>query len=71
MHLEAIVTFFHPGDLSIGDWVRLLGMFVAFIVLPIGIIGFIIFKVVNGHLGEGASESEESITLRLGDSTPK
>lgn len=53
LHVEMIATLLHPGDLSLGDWARLLGMFVAFIVLPIVIIGFIVFKVVSRHSGGG------------------
>jgi hypothetical protein len=63
-----IATLFHPGDLSLGQWAGLLGMFVAFIILPIGIIGFVIFKVMSRYSGGGdGGESHESITLGLND----
>ena len=72
MHAEVIATLLHPGDLSLGEWAGLFGMFVAFIILPIVIIGFVIFKVVSRHSGAGAgSESQESITLGLNDPTRK
>jgi hypothetical protein len=67
MH-AVIAALFHPGDLSLGQWAGLLGMFFAFIILPIAIIGFIIFKVMSRHSGGGAGgESHESITLGLND----
>jgi hypothetical protein len=67
MH-TVIVTLFHPGDLSLGQWAGLFGMFVAFIILPIAVIGFIIFKIMSRHSGGGVGgESHESITLRLND----
>jgi len=68
MHGEVITTLLHPGDLSLGEWAGLLGMFVAFIILPIVIIGFMIFKVMTRYSGGGASgDSQESITLGLND----
>ena len=72
MHVEMIMTLFHPGDLSLGQWAGLLGMLVAFVILPVVIIGFIGFKLVSRHSGGGASnESQESITLRLNDPNRK
>ena len=72
MHAEMIATLLHPGDLSLGEWAGLIGMFLAFIVLPIAIIGFVVFKVVSRHSGGGASGgSQESITLGLNDPTRK
>jgi len=58
---------FHPGDLSLGEWVVLLVAFIMVVVLPIVLIGFIIFKVINRH----SDKSEESITLRLNESKRK
>ena len=72
MHVELIATLLHPGDLSLGDWAALLGMFAAFIILPVVILGFIIFKVINRHsLGGAGRESQETITLGLNDSKGK
>lgn len=72
MHAEVIATLLHPGDLSLGEWAALFGMFVLFIILPIGVIGFVIFKVVSRHSGgEAGGESQESITLGLNDPTRK
>ena len=72
MHAEVIATVLHPGDLSLGEWAGLLGMFVVFIILPIAIIGLVIFKIVSRHSGGGSgSESQESITLGLNDPTRK
>lgn len=69
MHLDAIAILFHPGDFSFGEWGGLLGMFAAFIVLPLAIIGFIILKIVNGHWSDNDSnESQESIPLGLNES---
>lgn len=71
MH-SVIATLFHPGDLSLGEWAGLLGMFAAFVVLPIVIIGFIIFKIASKHSGSGdAAASQDSITLGLNDPTRK
>jgi hypothetical protein len=50
MHAEVIATLLHRGDL---EWAGLLGMFVAFIILPIVIIGFVIFQVVRQHSNAG------------------
>jgi len=72
MHAEMIATLLHPGDLSLGEWAGLLGIFLAFIILPIAIIGFVVFKVVSRHSGgRVGSESQESITLGLNDPTRK
>ena len=47
MNVEVIALLSHPGDLPLGQWARLLGMFVAFIVLRIADYRFYIFKVVK------------------------
>ncbi len=44
-----LTHLFHPGDLSAGSWAI---VFFIFIVLPclfLGLIGFIIYKVVKNH----------------------
>ena len=72
MHTAMIATLLHPADLSLGEWAGLLGMFLGFIVLPIAIIGFVVFKVVSRHsAGRASAESQESITLGLSDPTRK
>lgn len=72
MHAEVIATLLHPGDLSLREWAGLLGMFVAFIILPIVIIGFVIFQVVRRHSSAGpGGESQESITQGLNEPTRK
>lgn len=44
----------HPGDLSLAEWMRLLGYLVAFIVLPAVIVLFIVYKVISKHSSEGS-----------------
>ena len=72
MHPDVIATILHPGDLSFGEWAGLLGMFLAFMILPVAIIVFVIFKVVSRHSsGRAGGGSQESITLGLNDPTRK
>jgi len=72
MHAEVIATLLHPGDLSLGEWASLIGMFGAFIILPIVTSGFVIFKVVSRHADDvSGRESQECITLGLNDRTRK
>jgi len=66
---EVTLSLFHPGDLSIGDWVRIAVMLLGFIGLPIFLIGFIIYKVSN-RWGE-AGETTFSKTDLSGDQDSK
>jgi len=57
-----IVFVFHPGDLSVWQLAGIVGVFLGLTVLPISIIGFVIFKVIQGH---SSTREEKSITLDL------
>ena len=57
-----IVFIFHPGDLSVWQLAGIVGVFLGLTVLPISIIGFVIYKVIQGH---SSKEEEKSITLDL------
>jgi hypothetical protein len=37
----------HPGDLGASGWLMLLAMFLLVCVLPLVIVGFIIYKIFN------------------------
>ena len=58
----------HPGDLSGWDWVALLGMFLIFIVLPICLAGFAIYRIVAPHARDTEVGEAEHVTLGLNDS---
>jgi hypothetical protein len=40
-----IASLLHPGDLAIGDWLKLLAFGLIFCVLPVVIMGLILYKV--------------------------
>ena len=69
MHLEVIATLWHPGDLSIREWAGLFGVFVALVILPIVIMGFIVFKIISGHRG-GTTRGEPSDSITFGLTEP-
>ena len=62
MHTHDIVALLHPGDLSRWELAGILGVFIAVCVLPIVIIGFIIYRVVVRHTRDSGS-----VTLSLNE----
>ncbi|HET6889583.1 MAG TPA: hypothetical protein VFH31_00660 [Pyrinomonadaceae bacterium] len=66
MDTHVIVALFHPGDLSAWELAGIVGVFFAICVLPIVIIGFVIYRVVVGR-----SRDSGSITLSINESDPK
>ena len=65
METHAIIVIFHPGDLSTWELFGIIGVAFALLVLPIVIIGFIIYRVVIGH-----SRDNDTVTLSLNESRP-
>ena len=65
MYSYAITLIFHPGDLSTWELLGIIGVVFALLVLPIVIIGFIIYRVVAGH-----SHDNDTVTLSLNKSRP-
>jgi hypothetical protein len=61
-----IVLILHPGDLSFWELAGIVGVFFALAVLPILVIGFIIYEVTRKH-SSNASEGDH-VTLGLSDS---
>ena len=65
MDTHAITLIFHPGDLSTWELLGVIGVAFALVVLPIVIIGYIIYRVVAGR-----SHDNDAITLSLNESRP-
>jgi hypothetical protein len=65
MDVLAMTVIFHPGDLSTWELLGIIGVAFALLVLPIAIIGFIIYRVVAGH-----SHDSDTVTLSLNESRP-
>ena len=57
------VLFLHGGDLSLGGIVFLLIILCVVVVLPLGLIGLIIYKVVEGR--SDVAPAKKTITLDL------
>jgi uncharacterized membrane protein len=65
MQTYVIAVLLHPGDLSDWQLAGIIGVFFGLCVLPIVIIGFVIYRVVVGH-----SRDTGSVTLSLNESRP-
>jgi hypothetical protein len=51
-----IMSILHPGDLSAGDWLRVLAMGLIFCAAPVVIVALIIYKVfINRGEDDGKS----------------
>lgn len=44
-----MMALLHPGDFSLSQWIWLFGYIFVLIILPLGIAGFIIYKVIKDH----------------------
>lgn len=44
-----MITLLHPGDVSFSEWIWVFGYIFVLIILPLGIVGFIIYKVIRKH----------------------
>lgn len=44
-----MIALLHPGDLSFSEWVWLFVYMFGFIILPLGIVGFIIYRMIKKH----------------------
>ncbi|HKY28964.1 MAG TPA: hypothetical protein VJM12_13575 [Pyrinomonadaceae bacterium] len=60
MNTHNIAAVFHPGELSVWELAGIVAVFFAICMLPIVIIGFIIYRVAARRSGDS-----ESITLSL------
>jgi hypothetical protein len=60
-----IAVLLHPGDLSYWQLAGIIGVFFALCMLPIIIVGFVIYRVIVGH-----SQDSGSVTLSLRESRP-
>jgi hypothetical protein len=60
----SVLAFLHPGDLTTWELVRLLGviaiMLLAFVGLPLLLIGFIIYKVTEHRRDMAATKFRDS-----------
>jgi hypothetical protein len=65
MEMHVIAALLHPGDLSAWELAAIIGVFLALCVLPLVVIGFIIYRVVAGH-----SQDSESVTVSLNERRP-
>ena len=52
----------HPGDLSLSNWLWLFGYVVVLVILPLALVGFIIYKVIAKHSSDD-SDHKDSNTI--------
>ena len=63
MDSHTIIATLHPGDLSAWQLLGIIGVAFALLVLPLVVIGFIIYRVVAGY-----SHDRDKVTLSLNES---
>ena len=62
MDVHFISALLHPGDLSRWELAGIIGVFFALCILPLVVIGFIVYRMVVGH-----SQAGSSVTLSLNE----
>jgi hypothetical protein len=57
-----MIGLLHPGDFSLSDWLWLFSYIIALVILPLGLVGFIIYKVIASHSSD-ENDHQDSNTI--------
>jgi hypothetical protein len=44
-----MIALLHPGDFSLGEWIWFFGYIFVLVILPMGIGGFVLYKIIRSH----------------------